>query len=439
MLERILLSNLLEWQQRKERQPLLVNGARQTGKTYLLRDVFSRNKKFRRCYYLDFERDPDLKYIFDDGFNPNSVIANIGLKFGESVSVSQDLIIFDEVGTCDKALQSLKYISEQLPHAFVIATGSNIGMLKSFPVGKVQLLNLYPLTFEEFLKATAPSLVFEAYKEMHNSSEAHRQIWSALLDYFYVGGMPNAINHWIAPEHGLVERVQDVRKIHHDLIDNYSRDFGKYSGPGSAQQIESVFRNIPLQLGQSMDGSVKRFRFREPIEGKKRYMDLRGPIDWLFKAKLVSKNYPITHKPQPPLPVQIKENIFKLFLFDVGLLGFMAGMSYEDHKRESTTFKGFIAENFVQNELIAQGFEQTFSWEQNSAQIEFVVRNNQGKIIPVEVKSGKRTHAKSLASYIDRYKPDLAIKLTGARGGGHGILQTLPIYYASSIPELIES
>lgn len=435
MLERALMSNLLEWQQKTKRQPILLNGARQTGKTFLLKNLFAKCGKFRRTHYLDFERDPSLESIFDDGLNPETVFGNIGLRFGESVDVSKDLIIFDEVGSSTKALQSLKYVSEELPYAFLIATGSNISLLQSFPVGRVELMNLFPLTFEEFINAALPRIVVSSYHDRLDTSESHRQLWSALLDYFYVGGMPEAINHWIPQNHSLVERVVNVKNVHRNLIDSYTRDFGKYSGPVSAQHTETVFRSIPLQLGKNIDESVKRFRFRGSIKGKNRYSELRGPIDWLAKAKLVSKNFPITHQPKPPLNIQIKENLFKLFLFDVGLLGYLAGMSYEDQKDQTTTFKGFIAENFVQNELIALGLNQTYSWEQNKAQIEFVIRNNQGEIVPVEVKSGKRTQAKSLTSYINRYKPNLAIKLIGARGEKHDVLTTLPLYCASLILE----
>lgn len=436
MLERSLMLKLLEWQQKTRRRPVLLNGARQTGKTFLLKNLFSRCGKFRRSHHLDFERAPDLASIFDDSLDPESVISNIGLRLGEPVNAAKDLIIFDEVGSCDKALQSLKYFSEELPHAFVIAAGSNLSLLQSFPVGKVEMMELFPLTFEEFLTASASELVAKAYRDRLEASEAHRQHWSAWLDYCYVGGMPDAVNHWISPDCTLVERVLNVRKFHRNLIDNYIRDFGQYSGPVSAQHIESVFRSIPLQLGKSIDGSVQRFRFREPIKGKNRYTELRGPIDWLQKAGLASKNYPITHEPKPPLNFHIKENVFKLFLFDVGLLGYMAGISYEDQKRQTIDFKGFIAENFVQNELIAQGLDQTYSWEQNQAQIEFVITNNRGEIVPVEVKSGRRTQAKSLASYMNRYKPNLAIKLIGNRGGKHEVLNTVPLYYASTILEL---
>lgn len=436
MLERTLLSTLLEWKAKATRRPILLNGARQTGKTFLLTDIFFESGRFRHLHYLDFERDPALERMFDDGLGPKSVLTNISLKLGESVNVDKDLIVFDEVGSCGKALQSLKYFSEEMPQAYVIATGSNIGLLSSFPVGKVETLDLFPLTFEEFLKATVSRIVVEAYKDTLDTSELHRQLWSALLDYCYVGGMPDSINNWLSSGRSLLERVQKVEKVHRNLIDNYIRDFGKYSGAVNAQHIESVFKSIPVQLGKNIDDSVKRFRFREAITGKNRYTELRGPIDWLNKAKLVSKNYPITHKPKPPLNIQVKENLFKLFLFDVGLLGYMAGMSYEDQIRQKTIFKGFIAENFVQNELIARGLDQTYSWEQNQAQIEFVIRNNRGEIVPVEVKSGKTTQAKSLKSYIDRYNPSLAIKLIGARGAKHEILNTVPLYYASKILEI---
>ncbi len=439
MLKRTLLSKLLEWKQRAARQPVLLNGARQTGKTFLLQNIFYEAGKFRRLHYLDFERDPSLESIFDDGLGASSVVTNISLRLGESVDLDQDLIVLDEVGACGKALQSLKYFSEELPHACVIATGSNISLLESFPVGKVEMMDLFPLTFAEFLEATASSAVVKAFAEALDTSELHRQLWSALLDYFYVGGMPDAVNRWLASDLSLLRRVQHVNRMHRSLIDGYLRDFGKYSGPVNAQHLESVFRNVPAQLGKNIDQSVRRFRFREAIAGKRRYAELSGPIDWLVKAKLVSRNYPIARQPKPPLHIQSQENFFKLFLLDVGLLGNLAGMSYEDHRHQKTEFKGFIAENFVQNELIARGLDPTYSWEQNQAQIEFVIRNSRGDVVPVEVKSGKRTQAKSLASYIHRYRPRLAIKLIAACGGQHETLRTAPLYYASKLLELVDA
>ena len=436
MLERSLMSDLLKWQQQTVRQPIVLNGARQTGKTFLLKNIFGKSSKFRRLHYLDFERDPSLQTIFDDGLSPDAVIGNIGLRLGESVDQATDLIVFDEVGSCDRALQSLKYIADEWPHAFFIATGSNIGLLQSFTVGRVDMMELFPLTFEEFLNASASQMLVDAYQRLLDASEAHQQLWSALLDYYYVGGMPSAVNHWIASQVSLVERVHNVKKVHRNLIDSYRLDFGKYSGPVDAHHIESVFRNIPLQLGKNIDGSVKRFRFREPINGVKRYAKLRGPIDWLDKANLASRNYLIAQEPRAPLNAYTKENVFKLFLFDVGLLGYMVGMSYADQKHQNLSFKGFIAENFVQNELIAKGLSQTYSWEQNQAHIEFVIVTKNGEIVPVEVKSGNRTQAKSLTSYIQRYNPKLAVKLVGARGGKHGVLNTLPLYHAPRILEL---
>ena len=433
MLERTLLSNLLEWKHKAVRQPILLNGARQTGKTFLLTNIFPKSGKFRRLHHLDFESDPDIKGIFDNSLDPKSVTTNVGLRFGDSVDIDEDLMVFDEVESCDKALQSLKYFSEELPNAFVIATSSNYSLLKSFPVGKVETMELFPLTFEEFLNATASRIIVNAYNDRLDTSEAHRQLWLALLDYCYVGGMPAAINEWVSPDCTLVQRVENVENIHRNLIDNYTRDFRKFSGAVSAQHIESVFKSIPLQLGKKIEDSVRRFRFREAIEGKKRYSELRGPIDWLDKTNLISRNYPITKEPKPPLNIQIKEHLFKLFLFDVGLLGHMTRMSYEEHRRQTVNFKSFIAENFVQNELIAQGLNPTYSWKQNQAQIEFVIRNNQGDIVPVEVKSAKRTQAKSLASYINRYKPKNAIKLVGGRSAKRGTLNTVPLYYASKI------
>ena len=182
---------------------------------------------------------------------------------------------------------------------------------------------------------------------------------------------------------------------------------------------------------------MQRFRFRDVIERKRRYQELRGPIDWLETAKLVRKCYPINGRPQAPLWAQARQNIFKLYLFDVGLLGYMLGLRYADQQAQSLSFKGYIAENFVQNELSVRVAYPTFGWEQANAQVEFLHRDRDGEVIPIEVKSGSRTRARSLRSYVERYQPRRAIKLIGGPGGeGEGVVETWPLYYSQHLRDL---
>ena len=259
-----------------------------------------------------------------------------------------------------------------------------------------------------------------------------------MLDYYFVGGMPEAVATWFSDgvkPSGINERCDRVKNIHRNLLSGYLRDFGKYGGKVRAQHIEIVFSNVPLQLSKNLDASVKRYRFSGVIERKRSYLDLSSPIEWLEKTKLVSRCYPIDCEPKSPLSAYRKENFFKLFLFDIGLLGHMLDISYQEHRQQSFEFKGYLAENFVQNELRAAGCYPTYSWDFRQAEVEFLFKTDTGEIIPVEVKSGKRTRAKSLQSYVERYSPARTVKLIGSVGGDDREQQnmTWPLYYASRL------
>ena len=382
-------------------------------------------------HWLDFRANPQLSALFAESLDPAAIIDNIGIELGQHIDISRDLLFFDEVGECQRAVDALKYFAERLPEAFVCASGSNIGLLRSFPVGKVDELALFPLCFEEFLAATGHKPLLEAYRARRQSATVHQQLWPRLLDYYFVGGMPEAVAAWFTPDESLLERTVQVTRIHGNLINGYRRDFGKYAGVHDAQHIERVFENVPKQLAACHDGSVARYRFKGVLPQKQRYRDLAGPIDWLEKARLLWKCFPVQGRPEPPLQARIKANRFRLYLFDVGLLGHMLGMTYTDQRAQSAAHKGYIAENFVRTELGAHAGQPSYGWFDARAEIEFLVRDREGAIIPVEVKSGSRTRARSLRSYIDRYAPTRAIKLIGAEGGGpSGPNEAWPLYHA---------
>lgn len=245
---------------------------------------------------------------------------------------------------------------------------------------------------------------------------------------------------WFSPPKnaGINQRVQQVSRIHSSLIEGYKRDFGKYSNKVSAQQIQQVFDNVPVQLSQNIDDSVKRYKFKDVIAKKTRYQALSGPIDWLENCKLVSKCQPVDCQPCSPLKALAKDNIFKLFLFDIGLLGHMLGLSYKEHREQGFNYKGYIAENFVQNELVAKYGGYTYSWEYARSEIEFLFKGGNGDIYPVEVKSGKRTRAKSLGVYVSRYQPQKTIKLIGSVGSlDDPKALVLPLYYVSRLEPLL--
>lgn len=433
-MQRLLLEKLLIWKDKPIRKPLLIDGARQTGKTYLLQSLLG--DTFGHVLRIDFLESPEMADAFAGSLAPEDVLTNLELLTGQVFNPDTDLLILDEIGECPRAVTALKYFAEKAPQMYVVASGSNIGLLNSFPVGKVEQHNLRPLTFREFLIASGENALIKAFETQTNSAAAHAKLFEKLTDYYFTGGMPEAVQTWFdMAGHSIVERVQAVSKIHSDLVSGYLRDFGKYSGKVDAALIEAVFRNVPSQLSIVMDESVKRFRFKGIHERKSRYSEFESAITWLEKCRLILKNYPVDGTPRCPLAAYQKDNQVKLFLFDVGLLNHMLGVSYKMIKQQGYEYKGFVAENFVQQEFAAQGLDPTFSWNDARAEIEFIVADDEGNIVPVEVKSGKRTRAKSLQSYITKCSPHKTIKLTGTQGSSP-IEQThivLPLYYSEYV------
>ena len=438
-MDRLLTSQLISWKNQPQRKPVLLDGARQVGKSHLIEHCFG-SHHFNRILKLDFLANPGLGQLFEDSLNSADILLNIELELGVDIEPETDLLFFDEIGECPRALNSLKFFAEQRPDLYLCASGSNIGLLDSFPVGKVVSMELFPLSFEEFVMAAGNQKILDAFRQGSRLQAAHNKLWDLLLDYYFVGGMPEAVDTWFssAGNTGINQRCARISQIHRDLLSGYLRDFGKYGGKTNAQHIELVFRNVPLQLSKNIDASVKRYRFSGVIEKKRSYMDLSGSIEWLEKTKLVSRCYPVDAEPQSPLSAYRKENFFKLFLFDLGLLGHMLDIGYKEHRLQSFAYKGYLAENFVQNELRTMGYYPTYSWEFRQAEIEFLYKTDEGEIIPVEVKSGRRTKARSLRSYIERYQPARTMKLIGSVGGSDkGAMNlTWPLYYASRLNKL---
>lgn len=434
IMQRRLLDKLLAWKARPKRKPLVVDGARQTGKTYLLQTLLG--QEFSNTLHIDFLENPAMAEAFAASLTPTDVINNLELLSGQRFNPASDLLILDEIGECPRAVTALKYFAEKAPEMFVTASGSNIGLLRSFPVGKVEQHNLRPLSFREFLWASDQSGLIKAFESQLNSPAAHTELFGQLTDYYFTGGMPEAVTTWFElAEQSILERTQAVSTIHADLVEGYKRDFGKYSGKLDAQLIESVFTHIPSQLSSVLDESVKRFRFKGVYNSKSRYADFESAISWLHRCRLTLQNHPVSGTPRSPLAAYQKDHQVKLFLFDVGLLNHMLGTGYKEIKLQGYEYKGYIAENFVQQEFAAQGVEPSFSWTDARAEIEFIMANDSGQLVPIEVKSGNRTRAKSLQSYITKCQPHRTIKLTGTQGSS--VLErehlVMPLYFAEFV------
>lgn len=436
MYNRTIIDKLQAWKQQTNRKPILLDGARQTGKSYLLKELFG--AQFNQVLVLDFLENPELADIFSNKKTPEYLLQQIEYTLDTEFDPNTDLLILDEIGECQNAVDSLKYFAEKAPQMFVCASGSNIGLLNSFPVGKVTGLEMHPMSFEEFLMASGSKAIVNAWRQREMSPALHRKLFQHLKDYYYVGGMPEAVAAWFN-EDSLRNRVKAVSQIHFDLVAGYVRDFGKYADVGNkvnAAHIEAIFRNIPLQLRTSLDDSVNRYRFKEVIPKKNRYRELAGPIDWLVKTHLVSKNY-IIETPKTPLAAYRQDNLFKLFMFDIGLLGHMLDLKYDEHQDQNYAFKGYVTENFAQNEMLITGYNPTYAWRSGESKIEFLYPSENGSIIPVEIKSGARTKAKSLSVFIKKHKPNKALKFIGSDGSDKDqTLQVLPLYYVSHIAKL---
>ena len=287
-MQRLATAKMLQWKNSPTRKPLLIDGARQTGKTWLVEQLFGPHH-FSTMHSFDFRNDKTLHTLFETNLRPSELIQSLSVYTQQTINPHTDLIFFDEIGECQGAVDALKYFAQELPQSYVCASGSNIGLLNAFPVGKVQTLHLYPMTFEEFLMAGNNPILLEAFQNQSRIQGAHIKLWEQLLDYYYVGGLPEAVTKWFETDLPLQTRIEAVHTIHADLIQGYHHDFGKYSGRVNALHIAAVFDNIPSQLAQSIDSSVKRYSFKEVIPQKSRYRDLATPIDWLCRTKLAPR------------------------------------------------------------------------------------------------------------------------------------------------------
>ncbi len=441
-MKRKIIDQLITWKNRSNRLPLILKGARQTGKTFVLKSFAQ--QEFSNYIYLNFEENPLLAKIFDKNLDPHRILNEIQLLFETSFDSAHDLLIFDEIQAAPLALNALKYFKEKMPDSYICAAGSLLGIHlseTSFPVGCVEFFQLYPLSFEEFIWAHPQKQLSQYFLEKNAdvfSEVVHEKFWELFRHYLIVGGMPAIVSkyfqHQQSGDKNDHEIFKDCRQAQRQLVLSYGSDFAKHAGKINSMHIERTFESVARQLGQDVDGNVPPYTFKDVLPGKIGYRELAGPIDWLKKASLILPSM-ICDKANLPLNAFTKNNRFKLYCFDVGLLGAMMGLppkSILDY--DFGTYKGFLVENFVACELVANEISsQLFSWKEGSAEIEFLLVDDVG-IIPVEVKSGKNRRAKSLKVYQEKYSPIISLKLTGemlnaALCGKNRHTKVIPIYF----------
>lgn len=431
-MKREILSKLEGWLNSQTRKPLVLQGARQVGKTYTITEFG--NAHFKRCHIFNFEENKEIHAIFEKNFDPKRIIEELAYLKAIPIDLKHDLVFFDEIQECPKALTSLKYFCEEMPGLALISAGSLLGTKlseESFPVGKVDFLYLHPINFREFLMVSENQMLLDAYDaaSIDNpiGSLAHQKLRQELLNYYVTGGMPQAVLTYINNKADKLTVFNETRKVQKALNDSFNKDFAKHSGPNNSIHIVSVFENIPMQLSAEVDGSTRRYRFNHVIPGKRSFAQLQGPIDWLVNAGLVIK-INVCNRAEIPLKAFCKHNIFKLFIFDIGLLGAMLNLPVQSILAQDYGItKGYLAENFVAQELVAAGIDDLYAWTEQNSEIEFLIYLN-GRIVPVEVKSGRRTQAKSLQQFLIKYSPELAIKLSTNQFSKTDKIINFPLY-----------
>lgn len=438
-MKRSLMARLEAWKQSNYRKPVLMQGARQVGKTYLL-EQFGHDH-FQAYHRFDFAEEPALCSIFDADLRPERIVRDLGLAHDVDINLEQDLLIMDEIQRCPKALASLKYFAEKMPNAFVCGSGSLLGLGLSddlFPVGKVERLHLYPMTFGEFLLGMGCQRLEEARSsatlEATLPEIVHNRLWEHYKYYLITGGLPEVVTTFRKYFDNLPEAFAQTRRLQLSLLEDYTNDIAKHSGKLKAVRVESVLRSIPMQLARETAG-VHKFVFRGVLETGSRYSTLEGPIAWLQKAGLVHKVM-ISSRAELPFDATANERRFKLYLFDVGLLGAMLELAPKTiFGYAYGHYKGYFAENAILTELVARWNRPPHCWQSGTSEIEFLM-DIEGEVVPVEVKAGINTKAKSLSVFRAKYGPRHSLLFTAAplavmaQGCAH-----LPLYLADRLPE----
>lgn len=431
VVKRIAIQEMSRWKNDEERKPLVLRGARQVGKTWLMKEFGKSN--YNNFVYFNFDEEEELKSIFEKNKNPQRIIELLSLISGENILPEETLIIFDEIQECPEALNSLKYFKEKANEYHVIAAGSLLGTLlatpKSYPVGMVNLLDIYPLNFEEFLEAIDPKL-YVYYDSIEKGQEIeeifHDRLIEAYDKYLIIGGMPECVMSWIK-----YKDSERIAKIQHELIEIYENDFSKHNGKVNSGRILMVFRSIVGQLAKANE----KFMYGAVREGG-RAREFEAAIEWLVSAGMLNRVYNVS-KMEHPLSAFNKPDQFKLFLFDTGLLKHMAGIDNSAILMKANyQFKGPLTENYVLQQLRGQFKVEPHYYSDNRSEIDFVLQSGM-KIIPVEAKAGEDKSAPSFKKYVAAHHPEHALRFSKRGYRKDGEITNIPLYLAGKTKKLL--
>lgn len=430
-MKRNALRDLMSWKANAERKPLVLKGARQVGKTWLMKE-FGKTQ-YKNYVYFNFDEEDELKSIFETNKNPQRIIELLSLISGSKILPRDTLIIFDEVQECPAALNSLKYFKEKANEYHVIAAGSLLGTLlaqpKSYPVGMVNLLDIAPLTFDEFLEAIEPNLFIyynSIQKDQHVEEIFHNRLLETYNNYLIIGGMPECVSSWI--------RYKDparIIQIQRELIEVYENDFSKHNGKVNSGRILMVFRSIVAQLAKPNE----KFMYGAVREGG-RARDFEEAIEWLVSAGMLNRVYNVS-KMEHPLAAFDKLEQFKLFVFDTGLLKYMAGVDNSAILLKADyQFKGPLTENYLLQQLRGQFEVVPRYFSDKTSEIDFVLQHGT-EIIPVEAKGGEDKSAPSFKRYVLEHEPEHALRFSKRGYRKDGFITNIPLYLAAKTKKLL--
>jgi len=425
-MERKIEAELIAWKKSTGRMPLVLHGARQVGKTFVVKKFA--NEHYANFVYLNFEANAQLQAIFRKDLSPKRIVAELSVLMGVAIQEHTTLLFFDEIQASERALTSLKYFSEETPDYHIIAAGSLLGVALhreqySFPVGKVVVKMLYPLDFEEFLWATASKDAANIIRTCYNSNfscSLHEHFMEQFRLYLCLGGMPNVINTYLQ-----THSFDEVDVVQRNIVDAYIVDMAKYALPVDTVKIMSTYHSVPTQLAKEN----KKFQYKF-IKSGARSNQYETAIDWLCASGIVIKCVRI-HQGHYPLSVHSEPGIFKIYMGDIGLLRSKLGIAAQvilSDSQQMNYFKGSLVENYVANALVSRGFE-CYYWEsEGKAEVDFVIQTNGGECIPIEVKSSENVRSKSLNQYVMKYNPPYSIRISAKNFGFENEIKSIPHY-----------
>jgi len=435
-MQRKLYQSLYDWKTSHRRKPLVLRGARQVGKTHLLKE-FGR-REYESVAYFNFEEDPRLKGFFTGRLEPQALLEALGLYRKETIRPGRDLIIFDEIQACNEALNALKYFQENASEHHIAAAGSLLGVKlsqpMSFPVGKVNFLDLRPLSFSEFLDALGESRYRELIEEKSDAEPFlepfHEDLLVLLKHYYFVGGMPEAVESFAR-----ARDFSEVRGIQKEILNAYVLDFAKHAPTTDIPKLMQVWDSIPSQLAREN----RKFQF-SALKKTARARDYENAIHWLENAGLILRCCLVT-KPGQPLTAYADRSAFKVYALDIGLLGAMAGLTPDilvSGHDLFTEFKGALVENYVAQTLVGLSSGPLHYWknEAATAEVDFLWQSPQGDILPLEVKSGINPKSKSLQVYDEKSHPARLLRTTPLNLRHDGKILNIPLYALAEIDRL---